>query len=243
MIPGRQEVMLKIERVTAAYGHLQVLWDVSMTVSNGEFIALIGPNGAGKTTVLKTISGLMEPLSGEIEFKGRSVVGFPAYEVSRTGISLVPQDLHLFPGMTVMDHLILGAYTMRRDNEKVEEALGFVFELFPVLSDRTKQLAGTLSGGERKMLALGRGLMSDPQMLLVDEPSLGLAPLITREVFNALKQLNDRGITILLVEQNVKATLSMTDRGYVLEHGHIVLQGESAELLRGDHIRKAYLGV
>jgi branched-chain amino acid transport system ATP-binding protein len=235
--------MLEITNVNAAYGHLQVLWDVSMTVPEGGFIALIGPNGAGKTTTLNTIAGLIRPSSGEIELMDVPLAGLPAYEVSQMGVSLVPQDLNLFAGMSVIDNLILGAYANRRDKQKVSQSLDFVFDLFPVLADRKKQLAGTLSGGERKMLALGRGLMAEPKVLLVDEPSLGLAPLLVKAVFEALQELNRRGITILLVEQNVRATLKMAQYGYVLEQGHIVLQGNSSDLLEGQHVREAYLGV
>ena len=235
--------MLEIKNINAAYGHLQVLWDVSMTIPEGEFIALIGPNGAGKTTTLKAVAGLIRPSSGEIELMGAPIAGLPAYEVSQRGVSLVPQDLNLFAGMSVIDNLILGAYANRRDKQKVTQALDFVFDLFPKLADRRKQLAGTLSGGERKMLAIGRGMMAEPKILLVDEPSLGLAPLLVKAVFEALQELNRRGITILLVEQNVKATLQMTQYGYVLEQGHVVLQGKSSDLLEGEHVREAYLGV
>lgn len=235
--------MLEIKNINAAYGHLQVLWDVSMTIPEGEFIALIGPNGAGKTTTLKAVAGLIRPSSGEIELMGAPIAGLPAYEVSQRGVSLVPQDLNLFAGMSVIDNLILGAYANRRDRQKVTRALDFVFDLFPKLADRRRQSAGTLSGGERKMLAIGRGMMAEPKILLVDEPSLGLAPLLVKAVFEALRELNRRGITILLVEQNVKATLQMTQYGYVLEQGHVVLQGKSSDLLEGEHVREAYLGV
>jgi len=235
--------MLEIKNLNAAYGHLQVLWDVSVTIPDEGFIALIGPNGAGKTTTLKAIAGLIEPSSGEIELMGAPLGGRLAYEVSQMGVSLVPQDLNLFAGMPVIDNLILGAYANRRDKRKVNKALDFVFDLFPVLADRKRQLAGTLSGGERKMLALGRGLMAEPKILLVDEPSLGLAPLLVKAVFEALQELNRRGITILLVEQNVKATLQMTQFGYVLEQGHVVLQDQSSDLLENDHVKEAYLGV
>jgi len=218
-----------------------VLWDVSLRVSEGEFVALVGPNGAGKTTTLKTIAGLIEPKSGEVKFMGKEIGGLPAHEISSMGVSFVPETLNLFAGMSVRENLLLGAYTVR-DNKKVHESLEYVFQLFPVLKERRNQLAGTLSGGERKMLAIGRGLMSNPHLLLVDEPSLGLAPKLVLAVFDSLKELNQKGVTILLVEQNVSTTLHMTDRAYVVEHGRIVLEGVSKDLLENEHVKKTYLG-
>lgn len=234
--------MLEVTNINSGYGHLQVLWDVSLNVSEGEFVALVGPNGAGKTTTLRTIAGLIELRAGGVKFMERQIGGTPAYEVSRMGISFVPEDLNLFNGMSVHENLLMGAYVIR-DKRKVEDSLEFVFDLFPVLKERRNQLAGTLSGGERKMLGVARGLMSTPRLILVDEPSLGLAPMLVLDVFEALKELKQRGATILLVEQNVNTTLHITDRAYVLEQGKIALEGKSQDLLENEHVKKAYLGI
>jgi branched-chain amino acid transport system ATP-binding protein len=205
-------------------------------------VALIGPNGAGKTTTLRTIAGLLTPKSGEVLFKGRSIGALKAHEVSRMGISYISEGLNLFTDMSVRENLLLGAYIIK-EKQKQLETLDFVFHLFPRLKEREKQLAGTMSGGERKMLAIARGMMSDPELLLVDEPSLGLAPHLTHDVFRALLTLRDRGVTILLVEQNVNATLEITDRAYILEHGRIAMEGPSAEIKANEHVRNAYLGI
>lgn len=234
--------MLEVKNISASYGFLQVLWDVSLKVDKGEFVALLGPNGAGKTTTLKSIAGLVQPSSGEVLLEGKSIVDHPAHLICKEKISYISEKLNLFTAMTIEENLILGAYTIK-DNEKKKETLAFVYELFPRLEERKKQLAGTLSGGERKMLAIGRGIMSSPEVMLVDEPSLGLAPNLTVDVFDALKTLVSRGVTILLVEQNVYTTLKITDRAYVLEHGRIVSEGLSAELLTDPHIKQAYLGI
>lgn len=234
--------MLEIKNLDAGYGFLQVLWDVSLKVDEGEFVALIGPNGAGKSTTLKSVAGLLPPKQGEIYFRGQPLSAVPAHEVCHMGISFVSENLNLFTNMTIYENLLLGAYTVEDEKQKLEN-LEFVFGLFPRLEARRNQLAGTLSGGERKMLAIGRGIMSGPSMLLVDEPSLGLAPKLTLDVFHALQTLRENGVTILLVEQNVNTTLRMTDRAYVLEQGQIALQGTSAELLQNEHVRKAFLGI
>ena len=234
--------LLEIKKINAGYGFLQVLWDVSLKVEKGEFVALLGPNGAGKTTTLKTIAGLVQPTSGDILLEGESIKDLPAYVICKDRISYISENLNLFTAMTVEENLILGAYTIK-DKDQKEESLGFVYELFPRLEERKKQLSGTLSGGERKMLAIGRGIMSNPEVMLVDEPSLGLAPNLTVDVFDALQTLSDRGVTILLVEQNVFTTLKITDRAYVLEQGKIVSEGKSAELLNEPHIKQAYLGI
>lgn len=234
--------MLEIKNLDAGYGFLQVLWDVSLDVKEGEFVALIGPNGAGKSTTLKTVAGLVPPKKGEITFRGQSLNAVAAHEICHLGVSFVSESLNLFTNMSIYENLLLGAYTISDEKEK-QENLDFVFSLFPRLEARRHQLAGTLSGGERKMLAIGRGIMSGPSMLLVDEPSLGLAPKLTLDVFHALQALRENGVTILLVEQNVNTTLRMTDRAYVLEQGQIALQGPSEELLQNDHVRKAFLGI
>jgi len=234
--------LLEIKNLSSGYGHLQVLRDVSLEVSEGEFIALLGPNGAGKTTLLRTITGIIQPWAGEIEFMGQQIGGLPTPQIARAGISFITEDLNLFGGMSVRENLILGAYT-GRDRKKIQRSLDYVLDLFPVLGERRNQLAGTLSGGERKMLAVGRGLMSDPRLLLVDEPSLGLAPMLVLSVFKALQELRQRGVTILLVEQNVSTSLQIAERGYILEQGRIVLEGKSAGLLEDEHVKEAYLGL
>lgn len=234
--------MLEVKNLNAGYGFLQVLWDVSFKINAGEFIALVGPNGAGKSTTLKTIAGLLTPKSGDIIFDGQSIGGTPANTTCRMGISFISESLNLFTNMSIYENLLLGAYTIQDTQEQLE-TIDFVFHLFPRLKARQNQLSGTLSGGERKMLAIARGIMSKPSLLMVDEPSLGLAPQLTLDVFDALETLRKGGMTILLVEQNVNTTLHITDRGYVLEQGQIVLEGPSKELLENDHVKKAFLGI
>ncbi|MGD8738845.1 MAG: ABC transporter ATP-binding protein [Desulfobacterales bacterium] len=234
-------MLLEVKNMDSGYGFLQVLWDVSFHVEEGEFVALIGPNGAGKSTTLKTISGLLEPQGGEILFKGDEIGGLEGHLVCRKGVAYISEELNLFVNMTVKENLQMGAFTIKDPDEQAEN-LKFVYELFPRLYEREGQYAGTLSGGERKMMAIGRGMMSRPSLLLVDEPSLGLAPMLTNEVFRALRTLNKRGATILLVEQNVGKTLKNTSRAYILEKGKIVLDGKSEELADNEHVRKIYLG-
>lgn len=234
--------LLEVENLDSGYGFLQVLWDVSLIVDRGEYVCLVGPNGAGKSTTLKSIAGLVSPMGGRIEFNGNVISRLPGDKICRLGISYISEELNLFAGMTVQENLAMGAFTID-DKNKIMENQDFVFKLFPVLENRRKQLAGTMSGGERKMLALGRGLMSSPSLLLVDEPSLGLAPQLTATVFRALEVLKEKGVTILLVEQNVTRTLQVTDRGYVLEKGKIILEGASKDLSQDKHVRQAYLGI
>ena len=234
--------MLEICNLHAGYTYIQVLWDVSLQVNKGEFVALVGPNGAGKTTLLRAVAGLIAPYQGEIRFQGCPIGGLAPHLISNMGISYISESLNLFTGMSVYENLLVGAYSVR-DRRAQAEAIEFVYELFPRLQERHNQLAGTLSGGERKMLAIGRGLMARPALMLVDEPSLGLAPMLTADVFRALQTLHQQGVTILLVEQNVNATLRITDRAYVLEHGKIVLAGASRELLDDAHVKAAFLGV
>jgi branched-chain amino acid transport system ATP-binding protein len=236
------EQVLELKDVNTSYDFLQILWDVSLEVNDGEFVALIGPNGAGKTTTLRTVAGLLTPKSGEVLFKGKRIGSLPAHTVSRMGISYISEGLNLFTEMSVHENLLLGAYAVN-DKVKALESLEFVYHLFPRLKEREKQLAGTMSGGERKMLAIARGMMSSPELLLVDEPSLGLAPHLTHDVFRALLELRKRGVTILLVEQNVNATLEITDRAYILEHGRIAMEGPSKEMKSNEHVRNAYLGI
>ena len=234
--------MLELKNLNSGYDFLQVLWDVSLKVDEGEFIALIGPNGAGKSTTLRTISGLLTPKGGEVLFKGKSINKLKAHEVSRMGISYVSEQLNLFTDMSVEENLLLGAYAVRNPEEQ-QKTLKFVYELFPRLAERKKQLAGTMSGGERKMLAIARGMMSNPELMLVDEPSLGLQPSLVTDVFNSLKRLSDQNVTVLLVEQNVNATLEITDRAYILEQGRIVMEGPSHTMKENEHVRNAYLGI
>jgi branched-chain amino acid transport system ATP-binding protein len=234
--------VLKLTAVEAGYDLLQVLWGVELHVEEGEFVAILGPNGAGKTTTLRSIAGFVPPIRGSITFHGKELSGTLPHAVSRIGIGYVSESLNLFPSMSVYENLLVGAYTVR-DKAKVRSTLDTVFELFPRLLERRDQLAGTLSGGERKMLAIGRGLMPSPSLLLVDEPSLGLAPMLTLDTFEALKTLRSRGMTILLVEQNVNTTLRIVDRAYVLEQGRIVLEGTGEELLGNTHVQEAYLGI
>ncbi len=234
--------MLELKNLNANYDFLQILWDVSLHVTEGELVALIGPNGAGKTTTLRSIAGLLPPRSGEVLFKGKSIGRLPAHTISRLGISYISEELNLFTNMSVRENLLLGAYAVN-DRKKELEVLEFVYHLFPRLEEREKQLAGTMSGGERKMLAIARGMMSSPQLMLVDEPSLGLAPHLTHDVFRALIELRKRGVTILLVEQNVNATLEISDRAYILEHGRIAMEGPGREMKNNAHVRSAYLGI
>jgi branched-chain amino acid transport system ATP-binding protein len=234
--------VLELQDVEAGYELLQVLWGVSLHVDDGEFVALLGPNGAGKTTTLRTIAGFLSPTGGEISFRGSGIAGAPAHAVSRMGLGYVSETLNLFPAMSVYENLQVGANSVR-DRAQISATVDLVFQLFPRLQERRDQLAGTLSGGERKMLAIGRGLMASPSMLLVDEPSLGLAPMATLDTFAALKSLRERGVTILLVEQNVNTTLRLVDRAYVLEQGRIVLEGSGVELLANSHVQEAYLGI
>lgn len=234
--------MLEVKNLNAAYDFLQVLWDVSIEVKQREFVGLLGPNGAGKTTLLRNIAGVIKPRGGQVFFGGQNITGRLAHEVNQAGLSYIPEDLNLFEGMPVYENLLLGAYNVH-DKKQRQDQMAFVLELFPILKQRRNQLAGTLSGGERRMLALARGLMSSPRMLLVDEPSMGLAPLVVENVFAALQELNRQGITIMLVEQNVPMTLSITQRAYVLEQGRVVLAGASAGLLENEHLKKAYLGI
>jgi ABC-type branched-subunit amino acid transport system ATPase component len=235
-------MLLEVNNLNAGYGFLQILRDVSLNVDQGEYVCLVGPNGAGKSTTLKTIAGLVKPMSGEILFKGEPIGGLKGNQVARKGIAFVSEEMNLFVNMTVNENLAMGAYTIK-DKQKQKERLEFVYNLFPRLVERRNQLAGTMSGGERKMLAIGRGLMSDPTLLLVDEPSFGLAPLLTENVFQSLDTLVKQGMTIMLVEQNVTKTLAVTDRGYVLENGRIELKGKSSDLACDAHVRKVFLGV
>jgi branched-chain amino acid transport system ATP-binding protein len=233
--------MLEVRNLHVHFGVIHALKGISLTVNDGEIVTLIGANGAGKTTTLRTISGLKKPTSGEIILDGVDITNASAQERVRIGISHVPEGRRVFSNMTVLENLELGAY-LRKDKEEIAKDLKKVFDLFPVLSDRRKQLAGTLSGGEQQMLAIGRALMSRPKILLLDEPSMGLAPLLVQEIFNIIKDVNSNGTTVLLVEQNARMALQIAHRAYVIETGRIVLAGSGAELMESEEIKKAYLG-
>lgn len=235
--------MLQLESVNAYYGRIQVLREVSLQVTQGEIVAVIGPNGAGKTTLLNAISGIVPPRGGQIVFDGQPVTSFSPERLVRLGLSHVPERRQVFATMSVLDNLLLGAYhRYRRDGKQIEQDMEFVFEIFPRLKDRRRQRAGTLSGGEQQMLALGRAWMAKPKLLLMDEPSLGLAPLLTREIFRVSSQLREYGMTILVVEQNAHAVLAVADRAYVMDSGQIIAQGTAVELSANEQVRVAYLG-
>jgi branched-chain amino acid transport system ATP-binding protein len=231
-----------VENINTFYSSIQVLRDVSFDIQEGEIVSMVGGNGAGKTTLLKTISGLLSPRLGTINFLGERIDRLPPYKIVEKGAIQIPEGRKLFPPLTVLENLKLGAY-LPSNKEKRAESLKRVFQIFPILEERKDQLAGTLSGGEQQMLAIGRGLMSLPKLLMLDEPSLGLAPLMVKEIFRVINEINKQGTTILLVEQNVKQSLALANRGYVLENGRIVLSGNSDELLRNEHTKKAYLGM
>jgi len=234
--------LLKIDNIDVFYGEVQALRAVSLRVEKGEMVTVIGANGAGKTTTLKTITGLLKPKNGSIEFLGERIDLVPGYNIVKRGIALIPEGRELFPEMTTMENLILGAYT-RKNRKKINEDLEQVFKLFPVLKERRDQMAGTLSGGERQMLAIGRGLMSSPKLLMLDEPSLGLAPKIVETIFSTIQEINRQGVTILLVEQNARWALSVASRAYVIETGRIVLEGRGEDLLNNENVKRAYLGM
>jgi len=234
--------MLEVQNLNAHYGKVQALWDICLQVNEAEIVALVGSNGAGKTTLVNTISGLHRPTSGSVTFRGQRIDGQPSHSIVGMGISYVPQGGKVFPEMTVRENLEMGAYPIHAWNQKAQ-TLEQVYHIFPRLKEREKQLARTLSGGEHQMLAIGRALMSKPKLSLLDEPSYGLAPLLVTEMFHIIQQLRKEGITIFLIEQNVRRSLEIADRAYVLENGHLCLQGDCAELLQSDHVRKAYMGL
>ncbi|MEW6665368.1 MAG: ABC transporter ATP-binding protein [Thermodesulfobacteriota bacterium] len=233
--------MLEVQRIDVHYNGIQALWGVSLHVGKGELVSLIGSNGAGKSTVVETISGLLSPAAGSILFNGVRLDRIPAHQVVELGISLIPEERGVFPGMTVLENLELGAFTHESRRHR-HETLSSVYDLFPVLMRRKGQKAGTMSGGEQQMLAVGRALMSMPKMLMCDEPSLGLAPIVVKSIFKAIRQINQTGVGILLVEQNVKAALGLSRRAYIIENGRIAGEGESKDLLNDEKVREAYLG-
>jgi branched-chain amino acid transport system ATP-binding protein len=236
--------MLRVESISAFYGAIQALRNVSVHVSAGEIVTLLGANGAGKSTLLKIISGIHIPAKGRLWFGGQNITGLPAERILHLGVGQVPEGRQIFAPLSVLDNLILGAYVRFRREEKKEvlKDLDSIFELFPVLKERTKQRAGTLSGGEQQMVAIGRTLMARPKLLLLDEPSMGLAPKVVNDIFQTIQTLRSRATTILLVEQNAKAALKVADRGYIIETGRIILEGETQDLLNNKEVQRAYLG-
>ena len=233
--------MLRVEDINVYYGAIHAIKGISLEVNDGEIVALIGSNGAGKSTTLRTISGLMKPKTGRIIYDGEDITGVPAHKIVGKGLCQVPEGRHVFANLTVLENLELGAY-LRTDKEGIAKDMEMVFEKFPRLLERKNQLSGTLSGGEQQMLAMARALMSRPKLLLLDEPSMGLAPLLIKEIFNIIKEINASGTTVLLVEQNANMALSIADKAYVLETGRITLSGTAAELASSEEVRKAYLG-
>lgn len=234
--------MLKVSHIDVFHGTFQALWDVSLQVREGEMLALIGANTSGKSTLLDTITGLLHPARGRIEFDEKEITRLDPYQIVEMGITQVPEGRLIFPDVSVFDNLLIGSYN-RKAREKKEENLGKVYEHFPILRERRKQIAKTLSGGEQQMLVIARGVMADPKLMLIDEMSLGLAPIVINELFRALKEIRGRGITILFVEQNVRRTLQEADRAYILETGRVVLSGSSSDLQEEDQVKKAYFGV
>ncbi len=237
-------MLLQVENINTYYGNIHALKDVSLHVDSGEIVAVIGANGAGKSTLLNTLSGVLHPRTGKVLFEDQPIGKLSPDKVVRVGISQVPEHRQVFSTLNVLDNLLLGAYLRhgREPKEEIGNDLDYVFGIFPILKDRQKQMGGTLSGGEQQMLAVGRGLMARPKLLLMDEPSLGLAPLLVREIFRVVGELREHGATILLVEQNARAALKLADRGYVMETGNVVLEGTSEELLGDERVQEAYLG-
>jgi len=234
--------MLRVENIDAGYGDIQVLWDVSFEVRPKEFVVLVGANGAGKSTIMKTISSLLRPSGGAVYFEDQRLDQVPPYKIIDLGIAHIPEGRQLFPEMTVKENLELGSLCPRAKSQR-KQSLEWVLELFPRLKERQKQLAGTMSGGEQQMCAIARGLMSRPKMVLFDEPSLGLSPLLTQEIFRLARQIHGDGLTLLMVEQNVKQTLAICDRAYVLENGRIVLEGKGRDMLEDPKVKEAFMGI
>ena len=237
-----KKTLLRVSNIDTFYGGFQALWNVSLEVKPQEIVALIGANGSGKSTLLDTISGLIRSAKGGIEFEGKSITTLDPFQIVALGISQVPEGRRVFPDLSVLDNLILGSYNPKARPKK-EQNFKIVYELFPILEERKNQLAKTLSGGEQQMLALGRGLMSNPKLMLLDEMSLGLAPIVINNVYKALRKIRERGITILLVEQNVRRSLDEADRAYIMEAGRVVLSGDVADLREEEEVKKAYFGI
>ena len=234
--------MLEVDNISVFYGMIQVLWDISFNVKEKEIVTIIGPNGAGKTTLVKSIMGLLLPKDGHISFKGQNIEKLPSYKIVKKGISLIPEGREIFPRMSVHENLLLGAYTLANKNTVIETKER-IYQIFPVLRKKEKQLAQTLSGGEQQMLVICRSLMSNPELLILDEPSLGLAPILVEKMLDTVSRINEDGVTILLVEQNIRESLEIADRSYVLEEGRITTEGKGRDLLSDEHIKEVYLGI
>jgi len=234
--------LLEIENLHSYYGHVHALKGISLDVEEGEIVTLIGANGAGKTTTLRTVSGLLSPREGRVVFDGQVLNGVPAHQIVNMGISQAPEGRKVFTTLTVQENLNMGAYSLGSDREAIEENRRRVFQLFPRLEERKNQVAGTLSGGEQQMLSIGRALMARPRLLMLDEPSLGLAPMLVKAIFQTIEEINQGGVTILLVEQNARAALRLADKGYVLETGRTILSGAAEKLIHDERVRRAYLG-
>ncbi len=234
-------MLLEFKNIVAAYGSITALKNVTFNVEEGQVVSLIGANGAGKTSTMRTITGLLKPSEGQVFFNGEDVTGLPTHKLVEKGISLVPEGRQIIEGLTVYENLEMGAY-QRKDKEGVKEDIDRIYSIFPILNDRKDQLGGQLSGGQQQMLAIGRALMSKPKLLLLDEPSMGLAPLIVREIFDIVRRINDQGTTVLLVEQNAKKALEVAHYGYVLETGSMVLEGPAEEVMNNPRVKEAYLG-
>jgi branched-chain amino acid transport system ATP-binding protein len=241
-VEKKMTALLQVEDLHTYYGHVHALRGISLEVNEGEIVTLIGGNGAGKSTTLRTISGLVRPRQGQVIFDDEVVNDVAAHEIVNKGVSQAPEGRKIFSTLTVQENLNMGAYSLGNDTETIEENRQRVFELFPRLEERKRQIAGTLSGGEQQMLAIGRALMARPKLLMLDEPSLGLAPMLVKAIFETIRDINEHGVTILLVEQNARVALKLADRGYVIETGRITLTGTARELLRDERVRKAYLG-
>ena len=236
-------MLLHVNQLDSYYGRSQTLHGVSLTVEEGELVCVLGANGAGKSTLLKNIIGLVKPRQGSIEFSGRRIEQMAAFQIVREGITLCPEDKKIFPQMSVLKNLLLGAWVHGSDHSRIQKNLNDVFELFPILNDRQSQMAGTLSGGEQQMMVIGRSLMSNPKLLMLDEPSLGIAPLVVARIFEVIREINRRGTTILLVEQNASISLKTASRGYIMETGQLILEGKAGDLLQDEKVKKAYLGL
>lgn len=234
-------MLLEFRNIVAAYGNITALKNVSFSVEEGQIVSLIGANGAGKTSTMRTITGLLKPLEGQVYFNGEEITGLPAHQLVAKGISLVPEGRQIIEGLTVYENLDMGAY-QRKDKDNIQKDIDNIYSIFPILEERKDQLGGTLSGGQQQMLAIGRSLMSRPKLLLLDEPSMGLAPLIVREIFEIVKRINEQGTTVLLVEQNAKKALEVADYAYVLETGSLVLEGAAKEVMNNPRVKEAYLG-
>lgn len=235
--------MLELKKIHTFYGPIEALRGIDIEVKQGEIVSLIGNNGAGKSTTLMTISGVLRPEAGDTIFEGQNIRGIPPHRIVEMGISQVPEGRRIFPRLTIKENLEMGAYTkFKVKSSKLKVQLDRIYDLFPVLKERQKQPGGTLSGGEQQMLAIGRALMSNPKLLLLDEPSLGLAPIIVNKIFRTIKEINREGVTVLLVEQNARLALKLSDRGYVLENGRVALEGKGEELLNNEEVKRAYLG-